>query len=204
MTTAKTTPARRVVANISLSLDGRVAGPGGEYDMGFIVPHALTDGSRVHMAAVTGGATTALLGRKNYEGFGGFWPAVADDHDADPRDRAFARWLNGVEKVVFSDSLEKVDWDNSRLATADPATVVNELRAEEGGDIIVLASSSVIRQLLEADEVDRLSVTLCPELVGGGARLFPDGPTASWSLTTADTTESGAICLLYDRKQADQ
>lgn len=200
MTKEKTTRQRKVVANIALSLDGRVAGPGGDYDMGFIVPHALTEGARAHMVAVTGTATTALLGRKNYEGFGSFWPTVVDDDNADPKDRTFARWLNSVEKVVFSHSLTQVDWDNSRLANADLATVVKQLREEKGGDIIVLASSSVIRQLLEADEVDRLSVTLCPELVGAGARLFPDGPAASWSLSTADTTDSGAICLRYDRK----
>ncbi|MEU7739198.1 dihydrofolate reductase family protein [Nonomuraea sp. NPDC049158] len=206
MTTAgKSTQKRAVVANITLSLDGRVTGPGGEYDMSWIVPHAISDGSTSHMVKVTGPATTALLGRKNYQGFAGFWPAVADDDNADPNSRTFARWLNGVEKIVFSSTLEQVDWDNARLATAAPATVVKELRQEEGGDIIVLASSSVIRQLLDADEVDRLSITLCPELVGGGARLFPDGPAgSSWSLTATSTTGSGAICLLYDRIRADQ
>ncbi|MEW9555478.1 dihydrofolate reductase family protein [Nonomuraea sp. NPDC050783] len=191
---------RTVVANISLSLDGRVTGPGGEYDMSWIVPHAVSGGARAHMVSVTRAATTALLGRKNYQGFAGFWPAVADDEGADPDDRAFARWLDGVEKIVFSRTLERVDWDNARLATADPPTVVKELRRQEGGDIIVLASSSVIRQLLDAGEVDRLSITLCPELVGGGDRLFADGPAGtSWSLTATSTTGSGALCLLYDR-----
>ncbi|MFL6072088.1 MAG: dihydrofolate reductase family protein [Mycobacteriales bacterium] len=197
--TGKNAP-RRTVANIALSLDGRVAGPGGEYDMGWIVPHALTGGSRAHMVEVTGSATTALLGRKNYQGFAGFWPAVADDDGADPNDRTFARWLNGVEKIVFSTTLDTVDWDNARLADADPATVVKQLRQQDGGDIIVLASTSVIRQLLDADELDRLSITLCPEAVGGGTRLFTDGPSgSSWSLAAATPTESGAVCLLYDR-----
>ncbi|MFI9596530.1 hypothetical protein [Nonomuraea sp. NPDC052265] len=41
--------------------------------MSWIVPHALSDGARDHMIRVTGAATTALLGRKNYEGFGSFW-----------------------------------------------------------------------------------------------------------------------------------
>ncbi|MEU7858736.1 dihydrofolate reductase family protein [Nonomuraea sp. NPDC049141] len=200
-----TTQQRTVVANISLSLDGRVVGPGGEYDMSWIVPHAVSDGARAHMVDVTRTATTALLGRKNYQGFAGFWPAVADDDSADSNDRAFARWLNDVEKIVFSSSLERVDWDNARLATADPATVVKQLRERPGGDIIVLASSSVIRQLLDAGEVDRLSITLCPELVGGGAHLFTDGPAgSSWSLTATSTTTTGAICLLYDRIRADR
>ena len=190
---------RTVVANITLSLDGRVAGPGGEYDMGWIVPHAITDGSRAHMVKVTTPATTALLGRKNYQGFSGFWPGVADDDNAHPDDRTFSRWLNGVEKIVFSTTLDRVEWDNAQLATADPATVVKQLRQQEGGDIIVLASASVIRQLLEAGEVDRLSITLCPELVGGGAELFTDGLAGGWSLSSTSVTESGALCLLYDR-----
>lgn len=194
---------RRVVANISLSLDGRINGPGGDYDMSWIVPHAVSGGSRSHMVRVTGGATTALLGRKNYQGFAGFWPAVAEDENADPRDREFSRWLNEAEKVVFSTTLDQVEWDNARLADTDPGTAVKKLRQQQGGDIIVLASSSIIRQLLDADELDRLSITLCPQLVGGGDRLFTDGPAAGpWSLIDTSVTESGAICLLYDRVRA--
>jgi len=64
----------------------------------------------------------------------------------------------------------------------------------------VLASTSVIQNLIEANELDRLSITLCPELIGGGPRLFPEGPDAtSWRLTATTPTESGALCLLYDR-----
>ena len=191
---------RTVVGNISLSLDGRTAGPGGDYDMGWIVPHALTDAARDHTVKVTSMATTALLGRKNYQGFASFWPAVAEDEEADRRDRAFSRWLNAVEKVVFSSTLQHVDWHNSRIVTADPAATVRQLRKQPGGDIIVLASGSIIRNLLETGELDRLSITLCPELPGGGARLFGDGPAgSSWSLIDASTTEAGALCLLYDR-----
>jgi dihydrofolate reductase len=191
---------RTVVANIALSLDGRVAGPGGEYDMSWIVPHAVSDGARAHMVDVTRKATTALLGRKNYQGFAGYWPAVADDDTAHPDDAAFARWLNDVEKIVFSTTLDRVDWDHAHLAPDDPASAVKRLRQREGGDIIVLASSTVIRQLLDADEVDRLSITLCPELVGGGPHLFTDGlAESSWSLIATSTTTSGALCLLYER-----
>lgn len=190
---------RTVVGNISLSLDGRVTGPGGEYDMGWIVPHALTDEARSHMLKVTSPATTALLGRKNYQGFGAFWPAVADDEDADPRDRAFASWLNEVEKVVVSRTLTEAGWRNSRIVADHPAEIVRQLRKQEGGDIIVLASSSIIRNLLEAGELDRLSITLCPELVGAGTRFFGDGPAgSSWSLTEATPASSGALCLRYD------
>ncbi|WP_167471544.1 dihydrofolate reductase family protein [Nocardia arthritidis] len=193
---------RRVVANISLSMDGRVNGPGGEYDMGWIVPHAVGDTARDRMVRMTQAATTALLGRKNYQGFGGYWPTVAADEHADPRDRAFATWLDEVDKIVFSRTLTETPWQHSRLADADPVETVKRLRGEPGGDIVVLASSSVIRALLAAGEVDRLTITLCPEVAGGGARLFEDGiPAAHWRLTDLSTTESGALYLVYDRAE---
>jgi dihydrofolate reductase len=193
---------RKVVANISLSLDGRTAGLNGEYDMGWIVPHAITDGARNHMIAVTQPATTALLGRKNYEGFQSYWPSVANDANADPRDRAFSQWLNAVEKFVFSSTLGAATWENSTLVNTDPAALVNDLRQRAGGDIIVLSSSSIIKQLLQADALDSLSITLCPEIVGGGPRLLEDGlPPASWALRQSNPTESGAVCVVYDRKR---
>ena len=189
---------RIVTGNISLSLDGRVTGPAGDHDMGWIVPHALTSEAREHLLKITSTASTALLGRKNYQGFAGFWPAAGDE-GADPRDRAFARWLNEAEKVVVSRTLTEAGWPGSRVVADDPAEVVRRLRKEEGGDILVLASGSVIRGLLEAGELDRLSITLCPELVGAGARLFGDGPAgSSWSLTEVTPASSGALCLLYD------
>lgn len=193
--------ARRVIANITLSLDGRTAGPGGPYDMGFVVPHAVTEQARDCMMRMVDGGSTALLGRTNYEGFGSYWPNVVADETAEPRDRRFARWLDEVEKVVFSSTLTATPWTNSRLADGDPADVVHRLRAEDGGDIWVLASQSVIRQLLDAGEVDRLSLNLVPELVGGGSTLFPDGlPASSWTLADATPSDSGAVWLTYDRK----
>lgn len=196
---------RTVIGNISLSLDGRVTGPGGDYDMGWIVPHAVTNAARDHMVDVTSPATTVLLGRKNYQGFGGYWPTVAGDETADPRDRAFSKWLNFVEKIVFSSTLNEATWENSRMVDEDPATVVENLRQQAGGDVIVLASGSVIKRLLQTDALDCLSITLCPEIAGGGERLFEDGlPASSWDLRQSNATESGALCLVYDRRREQE
>jgi len=191
---------RIVIGNISLSLDGRVNGPRGEYDMGWIVPHAVTDVARDNLIELMTPATTVLLGRKNYQGFGSYWPTVAEDQSADRRDRAFSQWLNAVEKVVFSSTLKEATWKNSRIVDADPATIVEELKQQQGGDILVLASSTIIKRLLQTDSLDRLSITLCPEVAGGGARFFEDNlPSSSWRLRQSKVTESSALCLIYDR-----
>ncbi len=192
---------RTVIANITLSLDGHTTGPGGPFDMSWIAPHNVSDQARDALVRMTQG-TTALMGRVNYQGFRGYWPAVAGDESAEPRDRRFARWLDEVEKVVFSTTLRQLPWRNSRLAEFGPAETVRSLRSHGKGDIWVLSSQSIIRQLLEAGELDRLSINLAPELVGGGDKLFVNGlPASAWTLSDSTPTDSGAVRLTYDRRR---
>ena len=191
---------RAVVAQISLSLDGRVSGPAGPSDMESIASHAGSDASHERSARVLANATTALMGRVNYEGFHGYWPPVADDETADERDRAIARWLDEVEKVVVSTTMADAPWANSRIAEDGPVEEVRRLRDTAGGDILVVNSSSIIRQLLAAGELDRLVIDLVPEIAGDGARLFDNGlPSSSWTLSESTVADDGAVLLTYNR-----
>jgi dihydrofolate reductase len=200
----ETTKNRTVVASFSVSLDGYVTGPGGEFDMSWVARHAVSDQARELMTQFVNRGTTVLLGRKNYEGFRGYWPAVGRDENADPRDRACGQWLDTVEKVVFSTTLTEADWTGSRLVSGDPVDVVRELRGQDGGDIIIQNSLSLIRALLAGDEVDRIAMILCPELSGGGIPLFDKGfPSSSWSLTNVTSTDTGALVLTYDRLRGE-
>ena len=191
---------RLVTANISLTLDGRYNGPGGPGDLGAIVPYAVTEVAREHLGRIWEGATTAVLGRRNAEGFLGFWPAVAADENADPRDRGYAKWLVDTEKVVFTSTLTEAPWERTRVVNAPAAEVVSELKATGTGDILVNSSASVIKPLLAADLVDRLYLLICPEIAGGGQRLFDDGlPSSKWTVTHQETGELGEIAVVYDR-----
>jgi dihydrofolate reductase len=192
--------ARRVRANISLTLDGRYNGPGGPGDLGAIVPYAITEVARDHLTRIHEGATTALLGRRNAEGFMSYWPSVADDESADPRDRGYARWLVGAEKVVLSTTLTEAPWERTRVVNAPVADVVAELTASGEGDILVNNSASVIRPLLAADLLDRLDLILCPEIAGAGEQLFDERLRSSkWTLAHQETGELGEIALVYER-----
>ncbi|MFE9327764.1 dihydrofolate reductase family protein [Nocardia sp. NPDC052278] len=191
---------RKVTANISLTLDGRYRGPGGPADMGAIVPYATTEVARNHMDRIWENATTALLGRLNAEGFLGFWPSVAQDENADPRDRGYAKWLVDTQKVVFSTTLTEVPWERTRIVNATATDIVTELKSTGEGDILVNSSASIIKPLLAADLLDRLYLIICPEIAGGGPRLFDDGlPASKWTLAQQETGELGEIALVYDR-----
>jgi len=196
-----TNPAkRRVTANMSLTLDGRYSGPGGASDLGAIVPYAVTDVARDHLTRIWETATTAVLGRRNAEGFLGYWPSVARDEAADPRDRAYARWLLEAEKVVFSTTLTAPPWERTRLVNAAPVDVVTELRSAGEGDILVNSSASIIKALLSADMIDRLYLMICPQIAGGGQRLFADGlPGTKWMLAYREIGKLGEIALIYER-----
>lgn len=191
---------RTVTANLSLTLDGRYHGPGGPGDLGAIVPYATTEVAREHLTRIWETATTALLGRRNAEGFLGFWPSVAADDNADPRDRAYAKWLVDTEKVVLSTTLTKAPWERTRVVNAPTADVVTELKATGTGEILVNSSVSVIKALLSADLLDRLYLMICPEIAGTGPRLFDDGlPSSKWTLKHQKSGNLGEIAMVYDR-----
>ncbi|WP_406056721.1 dihydrofolate reductase family protein [Streptomyces sp. NBC_01077] len=191
---------RKVTANIALTLDGRYNGPGGPGDISAILPYATTEVARNHLTRIWENATTALLGRVNAEGFLGYWPTVAADENADPRDRGYAKWLVDTEKVVLSTTLAEAPWERARVANAPAADVVAELKAGGEGDILVNTSPSITKALLATDLIDRLHLLICPEIAGGGQRLFDDGlPGSRWKLTRQETGELGETALVYDR-----
>ncbi|MFE7707618.1 dihydrofolate reductase family protein [Streptomyces sp. NPDC057486] len=191
---------RRVTANLVLSLDGRYNGPGGAGDFSAFAPYVTTEVARNHLTRIWEGATTALLGRVNAEGFLGYWPSVAADENADPRDRGYAKWLVDTEKVVLSTTLAEAPWAHTRVVNAPAADVVADLRTTGEGDILVNSSASVIKALLSADLLDRMYLMIFPEIVGGGQRLFDDGlPSSKWKLAHQETGDLGEIAMVYDR-----
>lgn len=194
------TGGRRVVTNMSLSLDGRYAGPRDATDMGWVMPYAVTDVARDHLTSLWEPATTALLGRVNAEGFLGFWPTVIGADGVDPRDEGFARWLVDADKVVLSSTLGEAPWDRTTVVDGPTSEVVADLRGADGGDILVLSSASVIKALLADDQVDRLALAIFPVFLGGGPRLFDDGlPAGGWELVSQAAGDHGTVTLVYDR-----
>ncbi len=191
---------RKLIASANVSLDGFSAGPDGDNDVMWFVEH-VTDELDTHFEGVWRGSTTALLGRKNYEGFYSVWPGIAASPESPLRHRTLGTWMNEVEKVVFSTTLEKVEWSNSRLAERDLAEEVRALKETGGGDVIILNSASIIQQLLKAELVDELRLNLIPATVGGGLRLFGEGlPRDAWDLRGANALSSGALALQYGRR----
>ena len=190
---------RRVVAWVTISMDGYTSGPEGPAHDAWLYEHVQRASSAAHFEGIWRGASTVVVGRTNYEGFYSVWPGITADPDTDRRTRDLGVFLNTVEKVVVSRTLQEAGWENSRIAR-DPESEVKALRDLPGGDILVINSASIIQALLRASLIDDLRFAMVPVLLGGGLRLFAEGlPSSAWHLTQATVLEDGAIGLHYRR-----
>lgn len=195
--TENRTTARRVVANISLSLDGYYRREGGEGISPYIGDAEVGYNQIVRTIET---ATTAVLGRVNAQEFLTYWPSVIGTGAVDPRDEAYAKWLVAAEKVVLSSTLTESPWEGVRIVNAPAVDVIAELKSTGEGDILINWSSSVIKALLAADAIDRLNLVVAPVLGGNGYRLFDDGnPLSNWELVDHDASGPGVLGLTYDR-----
>ena len=90
--------------------------------------------------------------------------------DATPTDIEFARNWRDTPKVVFSSTLEKVDW-NARLVTGDAVEEITRLKSEDGGPMEI-AGAMLAGAAMRAGLIDEYVLATAPVLVGGGTPFF--------------------------------
>ena len=191
----------KVVASEFISLDGVVQAPGG--------PDEDTSGGFRHggwsgpyfdpevMGRVIGElaerSDALLQGRLTYQVSSAAWPQRSGDPCSD--------WINGTQKYVVSDTLAETDltWGPATLVRGrDLVEHVSALRAQDGGDIYIYGSLTVVRSLLTAGLLDELLLFIEPITLGGGKTLFPnDGEARRFELASAETTTTGVQVCRY-------
>jgi len=156
---------RKLIFSMGVSLDGFIAGPGGEID--WTVPD--DELHRFHNEQ-TRELGAHLLGRRLYEEML-VWETAGRDPSVGDTETEFARIWQALPKIVFSRTLEAVE-GNARLAAADLDEEVAALKEAPGKDLAVggagLASSALREGLL-----DELQLFVRPVVLGGGTRFFP-------------------------------
>jgi len=191
----------RVVVNEFMSLDGVVQAPGGaEEDTNGSFAHGgwsqpYFDAEVMGTAIVDGmGTADALLfGRRTWQGMAAAWPERAGDPYADQ--------MNAIKKYVVSRTLtaDDLSWNNTTLLPGDNAIAdIAALRSQDGGDMVVWGSASLVTTLLAEGLVDELNLMIEPILLGGGKRIFPeDGVARPMRLVTSVTAGTGVQVCTY-------
>lgn len=169
---------RQVRYNVAASLDGCIAGPGGEFDW---IPFDPT----VDFGAVFARVDTVLLGRRSYETV---------------RESRQAPWAPNTRVYVFSSTLDAAQCPGATLVRENAGAAVAALRAEQGsGEIWLFGGGTLFRSLLDQGQVDTIEVTIVPVLLGNGVPLLERGPVTRAGLVLRDTRQypSGMVTLSY-------
>jgi len=160
---------RKLKYVMHISLDGYHADNNGGLQW---VPMDDNIGAWVHEVVVP--CDTVIYGRVTFQLMEAFWPN-AEQHPAAATSKHIvehARWVNPVQKIVFSRTLAKTDWQNTKIIREDMLGAVRALKAGTGGDILMLGSASIGQLLMSHGLIDDYYMTIAPVTLGAGQSLF--------------------------------
>ena len=185
---------RKLVLSMGISLDGLVARPGRYGAGGWGLP-AEDPALRERKLAWLRDVGLHLMGRATYEEMAEFWP-VSDDPYAAP--------MNDIPKVVFSRTLERADWAETRIARGDLAEEIAELKRETGKDMIAWGGAAFAQSLTRLGLVDEYRLVLQPVALGEGLPLFKGlAAPLRLELVEATTYDSGSVLHIYRPTDSD-
>lgn len=184
-------PPRTLAATLFMTLDGVVEAPDK-----WSFPFWSEETGKFKLEELH--ATEALLlGRVTYEGFAGAWPGRKDPD-------GFADRFNSMPKYVASNTLKKLDWNNSHLIEGDLATGVSKLKKQPGRDIVIHGSPTLIRSLMPHNLIDEYRLLVYPLVRGQGKRLFDESSQANLKLAESQTFSKGVVKLVYKPAPKDR
>jgi len=146
-----------------ITLDGFFEGPG--HDISWHNVDAEFNEFAVQQLDEIG---TLLFGRVTYELMAGYWPTPTGIED----DPVVARMMNTMEKVVFSRSLTKAEWSNTRLVKENAGKEVERLKQQTGKDIGIFGSANLAAEFIRLGLVDEFRLMVNPVVLGKGVPLF--------------------------------
>jgi len=142
-------------------------------------------------------ADTLLFGRLTYQLMASYWPTEA----AIKRDPLIAAKMNQTAKIVFSRTLDRVEWASSRLVKEKAAEEVARLKQQPGKDMLILGSANLAATLTQNRLIDEYRMMVVPIVLGSGRPLF-QGVEGRLPMRLLNTRafRSGNVLLAYQRK----
>ena len=141
------------------------------------------------------GGSVLLFGRVTYDLMAGYWPTQAAIKNLP----VVAERMNNLPKVVFSRTMDKASWSNTKLIKGDLASEVRKMKQEPGDAMVLMGSGSVIAQLTEERLIDEYQIVMNPIVLGKGRTMF-DGiqERVPLKLTKSRAFGNGNVVLWYD------
>jgi dihydrofolate reductase len=177
---------RRLILQTSVSIDGYVAALDKSHPWG---DDGEDEAIKRWVLDSVWAAGAHLMGRVTYEEMASFWPTSTSEYAAP---------MNEIPKVVFSTTLQRADWPETRIARGDLGEEVERLKGEPGNDLIAYGGATFDQALSRLGLVDEYRLMIQPAALGAGLPLFKDLPAPlHLELVEATTYSTGVAIHVY-------
>ena len=171
-----------------VTLDGFFEGP----NRGEIEWHDIVWGEELEQLSTEQlkAAGMLLFGRVTYQLMASYWPTATGE---------VADFMNEIPKVVFSRTLDRAEWTNTRLVKGNAQDEVTALKQQPGKDLFIFGSADLSSTLIEDGLIDEFRLGLTPVVLGAGTPLFkPSAKNLGMRLLEARPLQSGCVILRYE------
>jgi len=182
---------RKLIVFNQMTLDGYIADRNG--DMSWA--HKQDEEWNAFVQGNASGGGELLFGRITYELMASFWPTPV----AMQNFPVVAEEMNKLPKVVFSRTMDKASWNNTKLVKKDIAVEVRKMKKEPGLGMVIMGSGSIVSQLAQEGLIDEYQIVINPLVLGKGKTMFD---TIKEKLTLKQTKTrtfgNGNVLLCYE------
>ena len=128
------------------------------------------------------------------EGMAAYWKTAKGE---------IADFMNSLPKVVFSRTLARAEWANTKLAKGDLVAEIRGLKRQGGRNMFVFGSANLSAALIEHGLFDEYRLGIAPALLGRGSPLFgPSSIRLRLKLLEARPLSNGCLILRYEPCQS--
>lgn len=178
---------RKVIAAFNTTIDGNCDHTAGIAD----------EQIHQHYTELLNNADVILYGRTTYQ-LMQYWQTLIKNPSGEKASDDFAKAIDKIPKIVFSNNLKNTDWETAEIATNTIEVVIKELKQQSGNDIFI-GSRSLIIQLMNLNLIDELQLCIQPVIAGKGLSLFENiNDRTIFKLKKTKTFDNGAIILYYE------
>lgn len=184
---------RKLIAAMNMTLDG-------------FCDHTAMDADdeiHQHYSDLLRDADTIIYGRITYQ-LMEYWRSVAENPTGNKATDDFAATIDNISKIVYSRTLESVDWKNTELKKEIVKEEILDLKQQEGKDILV-GSPGLIVALGKLGVIDEYQISVHPTVVGSGLPLFKNiSDRIDLKLLKTKTFGGGAVIHFYQTTKNDE
>jgi dihydrofolate reductase len=178
---------RKLIAGMNMTLDG------------FCNHTAMIADDEVHQHfnELLSNADTLIYGRITYQLMESYWPVIVKNPTGNKPADEFAVLIDNITKIVYSRTLQNVDWKNTLLKKEIVKEEILTLKQQAGKNILV-GSPSLIVALMQLGLIDEYHLVVHPVVLGSGLVLFKNvKDKINLTLLRAKIFGSGAVALEY-------